>query len=148
MQRLHVAGVAFTLSCHPLRLAAGGTYNSTGDLAVSSGTLELESGVVWNKGKKATVTGTGTLKVNATGALGTRQVELFIGDVSDSWKLDIPAGCKLMVRALRDAATGRLYSSGVYGNAASGAPLQGLASHFTGNGTLVVARLGTNICIR
>ena len=130
-----------------LRLASGGTYNSTGDLAVSSGTLELESGVVWNKGQKATVTGTGTLKVNATGALGTRQVELFIGDVSDSWKLDIPAGCKLMVRALRDAATGRLYSSGVYGNAASGAPLQGLASHFTGNGTLVVARLGTNICI-
>ena len=131
-----------------LRLASGGTYNSTGDLAVSSGTLELESGVVWNKGKMATVTGTGTLKVNATGALGTRQVELFIGDVSDGWKLDIPAGCKLMVRALRDAATGRLYSSGVYGNAASGAPLQGLASHFTGNGTLVVARLGTNICIR
>ena len=131
-----------------LLLDSAGTYDSTGDLEVSSGTLELGAGVVWNKGKKATVTGTGTLKVNATGALGTRQVELFIGDVSDGWKLDIPAGCKLMVRALRDAATGRLYSSGVYGNAASGAPLQGLASHFTGNGTLVVARLGTNICIR
>lgn len=131
-----------------LLLSSSGTYNTVGDLKVSSGTLELESGVVWNKGTNATVVGSGTLKVNATGALGSRQVVLFVGDPSEDWKLDIPAGCKLMVRELCDAETGRRYSSGEYGNAASGAPLQGLADHFVGNGTLLVARPYTTICFR
>ncbi len=128
-----------------LLLESAGTYDSTGDLEVSSGTLELGAGVVWNKGRKATVRGTGELKVNASGALGTRQVELFVGG---DWKVNVPAGCTLRVRSLRDVATGRYYSSGSYGAAGSGADFTNLATHFTGGGQLVVSRLGSTFCVR
>ena len=88
-----------------LLLAASGTYHSTGDLVVSSGTLELANGAVWANGQKVSVKGTGTLKVNASNALGNGKAEMF---VRDSWMLDIPAGCTLTVHALRDMAQRRL----------------------------------------
>ena len=128
-----------------LLLAAGGTYNSTGDLAVSSGTLELASGAVWAHGKKVRVTGTGTLKVNASNAVGGGKAEMFVGD---SWMLDIPAGCTLTVHALRDAATGRYLPSGTYGKAGSGAKHTNLAAHFAGDGLLQVRRSCLSISFR
>ena len=128
-----------------LLLAASGAYHSTGDLAVSSGTLELENGAVWANGQKVSVKGTGTLKVNAANALGNGKTEMF---VRDSWMLDIPAGCTLTVHALRDMATGKYLPSGTYGRAGSGAKHMNLAAHFAGDGLLYVRRRCTTLSFR
>lgn len=125
---------------------SGGNLTSCGDLAVSSGTLELAEGTTWLNGRKAYVSGTGTLKVNAGDAFAPGKMDIYVS--GDAWKLDIPEGQTLAVHSLVDVATGRIYASGDYGNAVSGAANQSLAAHFVGNGRLHVRRGGACIIFK
>ena len=68
-------------------------HTTTGALIVDGGTLTLGEGVTWKNGTNIVVSGTGTLKVAASGTFG-RQAQLAI---ADEGKLDIPSGVTLAV---------------------------------------------------
>ena len=124
---------------------AARNFETTGDLEVTSGTMEFAAGAKWNGGK-LTMGGTGIFKVNGSGVFTGSQTEVYVR--GDGWKFDIPAGATLSVGFFVNEATGRPYPVGTYGNASSGADNQSLAVHFLGNGRLCVRRRSTTIILR
>lgn len=130
---------------------AGSTYTmgysstSTGKLAVTSGTLELKTGVKW-AGREIEASGSGTLKLNTTvqfpyaedGKTASRL------SISGDAKVDIANGATIEVGALRCG--NQAMAKGLYGSqAAYGADLIDQAhvlAQLSGTGTLRVLTSG------
>ena len=116
------------------------THTSTGTLSVSSGTLALDAGCVWN-GAQVVASGTGTLKIGSGGTFGEKTVFAAEGD---AWTFDIPSGVSQRVSMF--LLDGKPQKSGTWGAIGSGAKYE--SARFTGGGFLAVRRLGTSLTLR
>ena len=115
-------------------------HTSTGTLSVSSGTLALDAGCVWN-GAQVVASGTGTLKIGSGGTFGENTVFAAEGD---AWTFHIPSGVSQRVSMF--LLDGKPQKSGTWGAIGSGAKYE--SARFTGGGFLAVRRLGTSLTLR
>lgn len=130
-----------------MRMIGSLEHSSTGSVAVTGGMLAFDANVSWPYASSVMVAGQGTLKLSDGDTFNGARTELHLGAQSDAWRIDLPAGVSQRFTAAYDA-DGRMLPSGTYGNAASGARHQTYAEHFIGNGTISVARHGTQIILR
>ncbi|MBQ6339536.1 MAG: hypothetical protein IJI36_10355 [Kiritimatiellae bacterium] len=140
-------GVGFNLCGAGTLTFTNRAFASCGDLVVSKGVMEFAHNATWLNGTNVTVTGSGTLKLNAGGRFDGKKAVLHLGADADSWKIDIPAGQTQKFDAAFDA-TGKQLPGGFYGNAASGASRTRYAAHFPHNGVVYVRQGGLQIIFR
>ena len=114
--------------------------DAPGTLSVSSGTLALDAGCVWN-GAQVVASGTGTLKIGSGGTFGENTVFAAEGD---AWTFHIPSGVSQRVSMF--LLDGKPQKSGTWGAIGSGAKYE--SARFTGGGFLAVRRLGTSLTLR
>ena len=86
--------VGFTMAGPGLLSFAGKAFQSSGDLAVTNGTMRFETTASWPNGTNVTVAGTGTLELKHGKALGKQTALQF----ADSGRLVIPEGVTQRVR--------------------------------------------------
>ena len=122
-------------------------FTSTGDLAVSSGTLQFARDASWLEGSKVSVSGTGTLKLeNVNGTFNVAKAVLM---VADEGKLDLAVGVKQAFHEgwlrTQDGTLSRI-PAGTYSAAHPGV----LTGHFAdgSEGLIVIRRLGTSVHLR
>ena len=140
-------GVGFHLCGAGTLTLTNQAFTSCGDLVVSKGVMEFAHNATWLNGTNVTVTGSGTLKLNAGDRFDGKKAVLHLGADADSWKIDIPAGQTQKFDAAFDA-TGKQLPGGFYGNAASGASRTRYAAHFPHNGVVYVRQGGLQIIFR
>jgi hypothetical protein len=126
----------------------GRDFASCGDIGVDGGTLEIASDATWLNGTNVYVSGSGTLKLGASNRFNARFAQLHLGDDSDSWQIDIPAGCLQIVDCVWDVQGCRL-PCGVYGaEGVPGVDNARYAGHFPRSGVIKVRRHGFAVCFR
>lgn len=140
-------GVGFHLCGAGTLTFTNRAFASCGDLVVSKGVMEFATNATWLNGTNVTVTGSGTLKLNAGARFDGKKAILHLGADADSWQIDIPAGQTQMFDSAFDA-TGKQLPGGFYGNAASGASRTRYAAHFPHNGVVYVRQRGLQIIFR
>ena len=127
---------------------SGRDFTSCGDIGVDGGTLEFASDATWLNGTNIYVSGSGTLKLGASNRFNVRFAQLHLGEDSDSWQIDIPAGCLQIVDCAWDV-QGRRLPCGVYGaDGVPGVDHARYAGHFPHGGVIKVRRHGFAVCFR
>ena len=121
----------------------GQHFESSGDLMVSGGTLELAQGATWKNGTNFTARGTGTLKFAARGQVDRHFAHLHL---EDKGLISIPKGVTLHF-ASADV-NGVPVETGVYtGKATPDAASADIADRIVVGGTLKVGKFGLTLVV-